>query len=74
MSVEKSVKAVVYNSDKGLVIVLVRGDHEVNEIKVQNHLGALFLEMANEEAIQAAGTVAGFIGGVGKETSLCFIR
>lgn len=65
--VEKSVKAVVYNSDKGLVIVLVRGDHEVNEIKVQNHLGALFLEMANEEAIQAAGTVAGFIGGVGKK-------
>ena len=39
--VEKSVKAVAYDSDKGLILAFVRGDHEVNEIKVLNAVGAI---------------------------------
>ena len=64
---DRTVKAVDYISDKGVVIALVRGDHEVNEIKVQNAVGSLFLEMAGAEDLQAAGVVAGFTGAVNKK-------
>lgn len=64
---EKTIKAVDYITDKGVVIALVRGDHEVNEIKVQNQVGALFMEMASADDLQAAGIVAGFTGAVNKK-------
>lgn len=64
MPLEKTIKAVDYITDKGVVIALVRGDHEVNDIKIQNAVGALFVEMAGAEDIQAAGAVAGFTGAV----------
>ena len=60
--VEKSVKAVAYTSDKGLILAFVRGDHEVNEIKVLNAVGAINLEMAGEEELKAAGTAPGYMG------------
>lgn len=60
--VEKSVKAVAYDSDKGLILAFVRGDHEVNEIKVLNAVGAIGIEMAKEESLIKAGTVAGYMG------------
>ena len=62
LSVEKSVKAVAYKSDKGLILAFVRGDHEVNEIKVLNIVGALALSMAEEEELRAAGTEPGYMG------------
>lgn len=64
MPLEKTIKAVDYITDKGVVIALVRGDHEVNDIKIQNAVGALFVEMAGAEDVQAAGAVAGFTGAV----------
>lgn len=63
--VDHSVKAVAYNSEKGLILCFVRGDHEVNEIKVINTCGVIDLEMATEEQLAAAGTVGGYMGPVG---------
>src|SRR5256714_1870335 len=50
---------------RGPVLVLVRGDHRLNEIKLRNHLHAPF-KLANDEEIEREfGTHAGFIGPVG---------
>ena len=66
VSVEKTIKAVAYQTETDeLVLAFVRGDHEVNETKVQNAVGAQELRMADETAIQAAGGCAGFMSPIG---------
>jgi prolyl-tRNA synthetase len=50
----------------GMKLVVVRGDHRVNEIKLQNTLGQPF-RAAREEEIAAALGPPGFIGPVGSE-------
>jgi prolyl-tRNA synthetase len=49
---------------RGLVVVLVRGDHRLNEIKLQNALGAAF-RPARPEEIEAEIGLVGYIGPVG---------
>ncbi|HTN22531.1 MAG TPA: proline--tRNA ligase [Solirubrobacteraceae bacterium] len=49
---------------RGLVLVLVRGDHRVNEIKLANALGAAFRPARDEEIRDRIGP-PGFIGPVG---------
>ena len=59
---ENFVKAVVYSTDKGVVLALVRGDREVEEVKLKNNIGAISLEMATAEDIESIGSVAGYVG------------
>jgi prolyl-tRNA synthetase len=47
------------------VLVLVRGDHRLNEIKLQNHLHAPFRPAQDDEVERLFGTHAGYIGPVG---------
>nr|WP_106784259.1 proline--tRNA ligase [Lysinibacillus timonensis] len=42
----------VYDIDGELVVVLVRGDHQINEVKLKNVLKVNHLTLASEEAIQ----------------------
>ena len=64
--IEKTIKAVAFQDDDGkLILAFVRGDHEVNEIKVLNVTGALHLHMAEESAINAVGGCAGFMSPIG---------
>jgi prolyl-tRNA synthetase len=49
---------------RGLVMVLVRGDHRLNEIKLQNALGAPFRQAGEEEIGRQIGP-PGYIGPVG---------
>lgn len=65
LSPENFVKAVIYSTDKGLVLALCRGDREIEEVKLQNQVGALHMEMASPEDIEAMGSVAGFVGAIG---------
>ena len=66
VTADKTIKTVVYNTDKGVVLALVRGDHEVNEVKVQNLVECLTIELADEKTItETLGSAAGFIGPVG---------
>ncbi len=58
----KLVKAVAYSYDNGVVIAFLRGDREVEEVKIVNHLKTIKLEMASAEEIASVGSVAGFIG------------
>ncbi len=60
------VKTILYQSSKELVAVLVRGDHEVNEIKVKKLLGVTALELADPAKVTAAtGALVGFAGPIG---------
>ncbi|MCX7779311.1 MAG: proline--tRNA ligase [Negativicutes bacterium] len=62
---KKTIKTVAYQTEKELVLALVRGDHEVNEIKLLNELKCVALNLAPQEAIEAKlGKVAGYIGPV----------
>ncbi|MFX3674069.1 MAG: proline--tRNA ligase [Paenisporosarcina sp.] len=46
---ERCIKTLVFKVDDELVLVLARGDHEINEIKVKNALQAKVVEFASEE-------------------------
>jgi prolyl-tRNA synthetase len=60
------VKTLVFDTDKGCVMVLVRGDREGNEVKIKNHVGAQFLEMMPDARFEAAtGGPVGYCGPVG---------
>ena len=65
--IEKTIKAVAFMDDaERLILAFVRGDHEVNEIKVINAVeGANHLYMADEKLITAAGGCAGFMSPIG---------
>jgi prolyl-tRNA synthetase len=58
----KAIPVVV--EDRGLVMVLLRGDHRLNEIKLGNALGAGFRQASAEEIAAEIGP-AGYIGPVG---------
>ena len=58
------VKAVVYTCEKGVVLALVRGDREIEEVKLQNKLGVISLEMATAEDIASIGSVPGYVGAI----------
>ncbi len=60
----KAMPVVVEDAD--LTLVLLRGDHRLNETKLRNVLGAGF-RPAGEEEIEAAIGPVGFIGPVGAE-------
>jgi prolyl-tRNA synthetase len=51
--------------ERGPVLVLVRGDHQLNEIKLQNALGAPARPAEADEVRELFGTEPGFIGPVG---------
>lgn len=63
--VAQSVKAVVYKLDDTVVLAMVRGDHEVNEVRLQNLYGATVVDMASEEDLERCGLVAGYISPIG---------
>ncbi|NLS77825.1 MAG: proline--tRNA ligase [Chloroflexi bacterium] len=59
-------KAVFFQREDGsLVFAAIRGDLEVNEVKLANALGGAALAPAGEEALARAGIVAGYASPIG---------
>ncbi len=62
-------KAVFYTatySDRAeLVFAVIRGDYDINEVKLRNYLKCIDLALASDEAVQRAGLVAGSASPVG---------
>lgn len=59
-------KTLIYVADGKPVAVIVRGDHEVNEIKLKNVLAAKALELADQETTECVtGAPLGFAGPIG---------
>ena len=60
------VKTLVFDSNLGCVMVLVRGDREANLVKIKNYLGAEWLEMLPDSRFQdETGGPVGYCGPVG---------
>jgi prolyl-tRNA synthetase len=55
----------IFVEERGPVLVVIRGDHRLNEFKLQNTLGAPFRPAEAEEVRSAFGAEPGFIGPVG---------
>lgn len=63
---QQIIKTILYTIDNKPVAVLVRGDREVNEVKVKNMLDATVITMATPEQVhQWTGAPVGFAGPVG---------
>ena len=64
LPLERTVKAIAVTSDDKFALLLIRGDHNLNEVKAQKSLGAF--RFATEAEIRGAlGCKAGYIGPVG---------
>ena len=60
------VKTMIFMCDGEPLAVLVRGDEEINEIKLRNYLGCESLELAMDDTIMAVtGSPRGFAGPMG---------
>ncbi|WP_243386897.1 proline--tRNA ligase [Bacillus kexueae] len=59
----KCIKSLLFKVDDRFVLALVRGDHEVNDIKLKNFFNAAVVELATEEeTLEIMGTKPGFVG------------
>ncbi len=61
----KTLKAVFYAADGEVVFAVLRGDLEVNEVKLKNALGCRELRLATDGEGRAAGLVAGSASPIG---------
>ncbi|MCH7608139.1 MAG: proline--tRNA ligase [Chloroflexi bacterium] len=61
----QTLKAVFYHADGETVLVTIRGDLEVNEVKLRNHLHVRELRLATAEEAAAAGLTPGSTSPVG---------
>ncbi len=60
------IKTMIVETDREFAVALVRGDDELNEIKLKNVLGATHLQLASEAKVeQVTGGAMGFSGPVG---------
>jgi len=70
MGIESSalVKTLIYTADGRVVAVLVRGDHELNEIKLKKLLGVTDVALADKDTVERVTKApSGFAGPVGLE-------
>jgi prolyl-tRNA synthetase len=60
------IKTLIYETEKGPLVALVRGDHAINEAKLKRVAGVNDLRLANAETIKkVTGAPVGFAGPVG---------
>ncbi len=62
---EQTMKAVIYDVDGSLVMVVIRGDLEINETKLKNYLKTKVLIFADDQTLLNNGIVPGFATPVG---------
>lgn len=63
VAAEKCIKSLLFKVDEKFVLVLVRGDHEVNDIKVKNLLEADVVELADHaDTEKVLGSKIGSLG------------
>jgi prolyl-tRNA synthetase len=63
ITASRMIKCLVYETEKGFVVALLRGDLDVNEVALKNALGADHLALAAEEKVEkATGAPVGYVG------------
>ena len=74
INIDRSIKTVMVHAGGKLHMLLLRGDHTLNEIKAAKLPGLERLRLASAEEIhEAVGCVPGFIGPVGIDQSITVI-
>ncbi|MBC1374308.1 proline--tRNA ligase [Listeria sp. FSL L7-1699] len=64
--IEKTMKSMLYQVDDEVIMVLVRGDHEINDIKIKNALDATNVELVDPNvAVEILGANFGSLGPIG---------
>lgn len=61
----KLVKTLIYKIGDEFYAVLVKGDSEVNELKLERLFSGKSVELATEEDLKKVNTVVGFVGPIG---------
>ncbi|MEH7455205.1 proline--tRNA ligase [Gottfriedia acidiceleris] len=71
LPIEKSIKSIIFKADESFVLVLARGDHEINDIKLKNYLGAHTVELASKEEVkELMNCEIGSLGPIGVKSDL----
>lgn len=71
LDINDTVKTLVYNVDEEIVIVLIKGDRELNDTKLRKLLDATSVEMATEEELKTITTgTFGSLGPIGITTKI----
>lgn len=66
ISPDQLIKTLIFVADDEVVAALVRGDHELNEVKLKNFLGAQVVELADVSLVEeTTGAPMGFAGPIG---------
>ena len=65
VAAHQQIKTLVYLAESKIVLVLMRGDHQLNEAKLAGHIGTLnFRPATEEEIVGALGAKPGSLGAV----------
>lgn len=68
---EQTIKTLIYEGDGKTFAVLVRGDHEVNEIKVSKYIGVSEITLVDYDLVKSVtGVESGFVGPIGLSLTL----
>jgi prolyl-tRNA synthetase len=63
ITASRMIKCLVYETEKGFVVALVRGDLEVNEVALKNMIQVDHLTLASEDKVEkATGAPVGYVG------------
>lgn len=68
---QQCLKTLLYVADEKVVAVVVRGDYEINEIKLKNYLNCVNLELAGPDMVKkVTGAPAGYAGPLGLKDAI----
>lgn len=72
---DRFLKSVIYKAThrdtEEFILALIRGDREINEVKLKNELGCLAVTMASDDEVaKVSGAVSGFIGPIGLKNGI----
>jgi prolyl-tRNA synthetase len=71
VSPEQLVKTLIFKADEEIIAALVRGDHDINETKLKNILGAEQVELADPQLVaRVTGAPVGFAGPAGLKVKI----
>ena len=63
ITASRMIKCLVYETEQGYVVALLRGDLEANEVALKNALGVQHLALASEEKVErVTGAPVGYVG------------
>ena len=72
---KKFAKTILFNADNKIVAIVVRGDREINEVKISNAIGEVTnLDLASSQEVRlATGAEVGFAGPIGIKVDLLLV-